>query len=1262
LKAKPTASAGGPTTAPKPTGPKWTDEQHRAIHTTGKSLLVSAAAGSGKTAVLAERCAYLVCEATEPCDVDELLVVTFTEAAAAEMKARIQKSIREHVSTDPNPRLQRQLALIDRAQVSTLHGFCAKLIRQHFHLLGLDPAFAVMDGDEASLLRTEIARQLFADRYESDADGTFQAFVDAYGDGNDERLIHQVIGTHELLQSLIDPTAWIARAKERIDRACEGELSKCELGEELLAHVKGRLEDVLQRCRDAYRTLSTQTAFAKYTEQLKDLGLALRHWQEVLESEGLDALCEAVTDLQLPKLPPMSNAVPGKEAAKALIDAVRDDLKDGKLRAILRFNCAQWTDGMKSMCASARVFLSLVEEFGQRYRREKDSARAVDFSDLERMALDALRDRNAPGLVPSAVARLLHKQFKHVLVDEYQDINEVQDAILSLASTECLQSGETPKNLFTVGDVKQSIYRFRLAEPHRFLERHARFRNGDESLGEVIDLQANFRSRGPLLEALNQIFQRLMTKAAADIEYDASHRLNEGLKYPTAGDGTFAGSPIELHLLPHDAAAPAPEEDQPAASAIDEEELDRTEREALLIAQRIIRITGRDGSMPMHVMEKQPDGSLAPRPAKLSDIVILLRSMRYKADQFADVLRASGIPVHSESGTGYFESMEVRDVLALLKVLDNRQQDVPLAAFLRSPIASLPDAEDSLARIRLAYPSHATRMSFHEAVSHYADERDDELAARLKDLLTQLDRWREMAQRRPLAELLWDIYDSTGYLAFCTGLADGEQRVANLIDLHERARQFGSFHRQGLARFLSFLDSLQSESDLGQPSIVSGAEDVVRVMSIHRSKGLEFPIVILPDLGKAINLSDCSGSILVDRHAYLGLSAVDEQKQIRYPSLASTLVEARLRQQSLAEELRVLYVALTRAKEHLILIGTCSDTKCESWQARFAGHAGAFSADTVLSARAMLDWIGPVSAAAPTIFEVRRHTPEEMANWPSPQAMRPGETERQQKLARLEPLAPAPPSDATADAVLNRLSWKYPYGRYSKVPAVQAVSAIAKESRKAYPAAAPAKFEIQEFVKPLELPRALKLDRKPDAGEIGSAAHLLLQHLDFTRPCDAADLRRQLDNLLDRRLISKPAANAVDLDSICWLASSRIGDLIRAHYTDIRRELSITFATEAADAAIAAPTDDPKDRTMIRSRLDVMIPTPRGMEIVDYKTDRVTKETLNDRIEFYRPQMAFYRQALLNLTGEVPVAIHLVFLHLREIITVEHAAGATAPA
>ncbi|MEA2736263.1 MAG: ATP-dependent helicase/nuclease subunit, partial [Humisphaera sp.] len=989
---------------PKPTGAKWTDAQWAGIATTGRSLLVSAAAGSGKTAVLAERCAYLVCDAPQPCDVDELLVVTFTEAAAAEMKSRIERALFERINrSGHDSRLARQLALVDRANVSTLHGFCARLIRQHFHLLELDPAFTVIDGDEASLLRTEVARELFEQRYEGAQSQAFHALVDAYGDGNDERLITKILHTHNLLGSLVDPQTWLASSRHRLIEAATHDFRTSALGAELESEIHRGIAALRASCASALSIVSGMTGFAKYEAELQKCATIIEDWSDLLSGKGIDAVAASL-DVDFSRLPPIPELTPGKEIAKGLVDRVRKEIKDGALRKILAFSTQQWRDGLTAVVPHANVFLDLVEEFGERYVRAKAAMRGVDFSDLERLTLRALRDPASNELAPSSVARMLHRQFAHVLVDEYQDINEVQDAILSLASQ--------PTNMFCVGDVKQSIYRFRLAEPTRFLDRQRRFREGASdgrtaADGEMIDLQANFRSRAPLLTVLNHVFQRLMTRDAADIEYDATHKLHPGIEYPVGDQSSgFTGSPIELHLLPTNLDS-ADDDEEPETE--NEAEPDRTQREAMLIAHRI-----RELMSAKHVVERdRQTNQLTPRPIRYGDIVILLRSMKYKGEDYAEVLRRSGIPVHSDSSSGYFDSMEVNDVLSLLKVLDNRAQDIPLAAVLRGPIASLPEPEDALARIRIAFPDKS--VTFHQAVTKYARHRDDELAAKLRDVLKQLDRWRLMAQRRPLAELIWDVYDSTGYLAFCAGLRDGEQRKANLIDLHDRARQFGSFQRQGLARFLAFLDQLRDESDLGQPPVVSEGEDVVRIMTVHHSKGLEFPVVFLPDLGKRMNLSDCAGSILVDRHAYLGMDVVDEARQVRYPSLASTLVSTRLRRQSMAEELRVLYVAMTRAKEHLICIGTCKPTAHEAWTARWAKHDGPLPTDAVVGATCMLDWLGPVAAATRLScgepIKIIPHSVDEVKAWPSPESLRPTEGERQQRLSRLVPLDKMLPSD-----------------------------------------------------------------------------------------------------------------------------------------------------------------------------------------------------------------------------------------------------------
>ncbi len=1192
--------------------------------------------------MLAERCAELVCNTEQgACDVDELLVVTFTESAAAEMKARIHAALRDRAAAQASIRLTHQLALVDQANVSTLHGFCARVLRQHFHLAGLDPSFAVLDAEEAKLLRSEVARDLFADRFELDASGDFQRFVDAYGEGDDARLIRQVIKTHEMLCSLIDPAAWVGDAWARLEEAAKLPLRATHLGGKLDEEIQRGLSSLDERCAAAIEQLRRVGGFEGYVAQLKELSRVIGYWRKAFADAGVDGLSEVIGELQIPSLPRVPETASGKAIAKAAVDSVRSYMKDGSWREMLRFSSAQWKEGMIRILPHANVFLELLEQFGTRYRAAKGAARVVDFSDLERETLKVLREPGSKALAPSPAARAMHRRFKHVLVDEYQDINEVQDAILSLVSRECVR--EEPgqvQNLFCVGDVKQSIYRFRLAEPTRFLERQRSFRNdAAHRYGQVIDLQANFRSRPALLEAINGVFERLMTAEAVDIEYDQSHLLQPGQEYPP-GDGktTFRGAPIELHLLPSKLSAG--DEESGDASEAQDLDLDRTEREAVLVAKRIRELMGMDGKPGMSVMQKEPGGAMSQRSIRFGDIAILLRSMRFKADQFADILERAGIPVHSESGTGYFESMEVRDMLSLLSLLDNQRQDVPFAGVLRSPLAGFAQTEDSLARIRLAYDRD---VPFHEAAVRYAEEKDDELAARLREFFKELSAWRDLAQRRPLAELIATIYERTGYLAFCAGLIGGEQRCANLRYLHERAAQFGAFHRQGLSRFMQFLENLRAESDLGQPSVASEADDVVRIMSVHQSKGLEFPVVILPDLGKAINLEDCRGSILVDRQAGLGMAVVDEEKQVRYPSLASTLVKSRLRQQALAEEMRVLYVAMTRAKEHLILVGTAAEDAAQQWAGRWAGHEGPLPAEYVRGVSSMLDWIGPAAAASDprSVIEFIIHGPEEVGSWASYAEKVQTLTAVQARMAQLEPLSPAPEADEVARELIERLSFQYPYEAYSKLPAAETVtgSLIVDE----------ANFGAAPRGGGLVKPR-FQLDALPAAAsDVGDAVHLVLRHLDFAASCDAADVTRQVNELVESRMLTSGQALSVDPASIAWLMKSDVGRLLREGGKKVRRELPVHFPRPALAEVGPAEEPAPMDRVMVRGRLDALVPSEQGLVLIDYKTDRVGAEEVAQRAEIYRPQMEAYAGAIEAISGKPVVRVLLVFLTPRVV-------------
>jgi ATP-dependent helicase/nuclease subunit A len=1229
---------------------RWTEAQLRGIQTTGHSLLVSAAAGSGKTSMLAERCAHLVCDAPDPCGVDELLVVTFTDSAAAEMKSRIHASLRDRLKDHESARLRKQLAIVDRASISTLHSFCARLLREHFHTIGLDPGFKVLDGDEAALMRREVARRLFDARYETDDEaGHFHRFIDAYGEGDDTRLISRVIQTHELLASLVDPAAWLDHSCARIVEAAEKPLDETALGTEMTVLLAIELRGAVEQCKRAIDLVGRLKHFPAYIVRLHECLQILTAWERSLREEGIELLRDNVLAVvSLEKLKPVPNDVPHKQLAKDAVDAIRDVVTKGTWRQWLRFSAQQWQQGLAATLPHAKVFCNLVDEFGVAYRRAKHAARSVDFSDLERLALKVLNDGTPSQLKPSAAARLCHRRFKHVLVDEYQDINQVQDAILWLVSRECVweQPGESG-NLFCVGDVKQSIYRFRLAEAGQFLERQKMLKSpGPRRRGEVVDLQHNFRSRAPLLEAINGIFERLMTEAAVDIEYDESHRLVPGLVYPTANAANrcFTGAPIELHMLPSELSLP---DGSPSTDATDDPELDRSEREAVLAAQCIRTLVGSDKSPPHLVADRDASGQPILRPIRFSDIVILLRSIKYKSEQYANVLRKAGIPVHAQSGGGYFASTEIRDMLALLSVLDNQRRDIPLAALLRSPLANLPRPEELLAKIRLAFPlKSAPPVAFHDAVVKFAEQGADELVLPLATFLDQLERWRELAHRRPLAELLQTIFQETGYLAYCAGLHDGPQRVANLLELHERATHFGSFQRQSLSRFIEFLDSLREESDLGQPSIASEAENVVRVMSIHKSKGMEFPVVLLPDLGKRINLTETQGTILTDRKAGLGLMVVDEERMVRYPSLASVLVKQRLRQQALAEEMRVLYVAMTRAREHLILIGTAAEDAPAKWQSRWERYTSAFPSDMVLDSSCLLDWLGPTaiatSAGAKPVMRLVCHSSQEVAGWEATHSKRPVLSDQQQALAELRPLGIDPSVPAEARDALARLSFQYPFTPFTTLAASQSVTRRAKGGKA--PGDRP---ESSQASLSRELPRPRFLEQQAmTAADIGTATHLVLQHLDFARPCDADDVSSQIASLIDRRLISPAQADAVSHEVIEWFMASEIGALVRRNASKVRRELPFNFATVAPNLG---PPADPQDRVMVRGRIDALVLLDDGPVVIDYKTDSISPSYVPFRAREYVPQMEDYRGVVEKITGKSVSEIYLVFLTPRVI-------------
>lgn len=1251
----------------------WTPSQRRAIDTVGRSLLVSAGAGSGKTAVLAERCAHLVAELKPPCGVDRLLVVTFTDAAAAEMRERIARALRARLEKAPGDRrLQQQLALLDSAHISTLHAFCRRVLGRYFAQADIDPQTPLIDPMDARLLRREKAREVF-DAYEAREDARGEAFlnlVSAYSGGSDLTLMERVLSVDEFLTSILEPEHWTRAVIESHHVARAGELPG-HWHHRLLASLRGEL--AAQR--------ETVKGYLVILESLPDVADAgarcLQIYFDMLTdcharlsgdggAQSLESVClDLIGGFEFPKPPRKSSKfaeLPTKDQqaftfAADLVRETRDVLFRRRLKAPFGlFRLSEWAEGIARTKPHVEIFLELVKDVRTAFQDAKRELGVIDFTDLERLTVRLLIDGEA------GVAARLRDQFEHVLVDEFQDINPVQAEILRRISREGLV--DRPSNLFTVGDVKQSIYRFRLAEPRLFLERKALFEGDvDASSGTAIDLAENFRSRPRTLDAANAVFERVMVADLGGIDYDAGARLKPGSEessFPLS-----AGSvPLELHILDELRGAQAEDDshtaDDPKDNIVegDAEDWLRIEREAYVIADRI---------------ESCVKAGYAYR-----DIVILLRSLQARAGLLVRTLARRGIPAYTDVSGGFFEAVEVQDVLCLLMVLDNEQQDIPLASILRSRLFGSPLTDSELVQIRTSKLGREATVPFHAAVRAYVAHGESvSLCERLADILHRIGAWRQRARRRVLAEVLWEIYEESGYLAHVSGLRDGTQRRANLVRLHEYARQFGEFRRQGLGRFLQFIEGIRDARQDLEPGIVSsGSDDVVRIMSIHRSKGLEFPVVILGELGKRFNLTDARGPVLHDRQLGLGLEAVDETHRIRYPTLPHVMVAQAIEREALAEEIRVLYVGLTRAKDRLILVGTKSHAKVNAWRERYQNHPGPLSLTDRQSATCMLDWIAqaicchgkraarflPETPVAPEehLFDVHLHDSASMKDWVLVRPEHPHQRERLDLCANFKDLpAQAKPEDAAqlVETLRRRLLEPYAMRGLTRIPAVASASVLKRrweagdepdDPAAQWTAASTPQPGYPHRLEPIALDGPTE---RVDATERGTLTHEFLKRIDLRLPGDAVALRQQLDAFIRQCVFTKREAAEIDLDGISWFLRTPLGLRLQSPGTIVHREWPFVIGIDPARYDPTAQARDRQDIMLVRGIIDCLFDAGDGWEVLDYKTDRVRGDQLTDRASLYRGQLSIYAHAVEQTWGKTVGRRHLAFLTPREIVS-----------
>lgn len=1207
----------------------WTNEQQAAIDSRGQTLLLSAAAGSGKTAVLVERIIRRLLDKEYPIDITELLVVTFTKAAAAEMRDRIGTALMKALSETKDPRVERQLALLPSAQISTLHAFCQHVIRKYFYTIDLDPAFSIAGEEELNLLRRQVLEDVFLSYYEDDEKASIlYPLADMFGsDRGDDILMDTVSRMYTYARSLAWPEHWLKEAARAYDVAPDAVIDDMVWAGPIKDAVRRILEEDARLYDGVLYHLRQREAFAPACDTFVAEQAALR---QAAQARSWNDLSRFVRAIDFPRLKSLRKLSDDDKAVWERCKKVRDDVKKDVIKTLqaVYFSATpeEWLDGMRAMKPIMDGLVTLTLDFAKAYGAAKKEKGWIDFSDLEHFCLQILLapDASPEHPVPSAAAEELRSQYEEVFIDEYQDTNGVQELITRLVSGE--------DNRFMVGDIKQSIYRFRLADPTLFLEKYQSFSRDEKSVQRCIDLGRNFRSVPVVLDAVNAVFSRAMTAEAAGMDYGEREKLYAGRQAPD--DERWIGGPVEVDIVP----TPSDEEDDDGSTAF--------EKECRFIAGRIgeLLASGR--------MAARKDGTL--EPLSYRHIVVLLRSMAGKADVLIQALQEGGIPSYAEQSGGYFAAVEVQVMLALLRCIDNPEQDLAMAAVLRSPLVGLD--ETALAGVRLAGDGTLWQNlpAFVASLPDGVDEKED-----LQQFMAAFDSWRTYSRRHGVAELLQRLYDDTAYVDFVGAMPGGDVRQANLKALYDRARQYEEAGFRGLFRYLQLMDKMKEDSlDLAPAKVVSEKEDVVRIMSIHKSKGLEFPVVFVADMGKAFNRRDTQDQILFHNRLGIGLKQYDPEWRMSYPTLIWSGIAAQLRWEGTAEEERILYVAMTRARDQLILTGHSShiDRDWQRWTSRLNPAQAKSYFDWVMpaalapfGAKADADYARPGAAWQDAVWQVRiaravpAGTVEEGAYDGEP---------------RLEALRRGDLTGTPVPSWLDeQLSWQYAYPQAVRTAAKFSVSEVKRryqelhsdelqdEAALSVPAAAVIPTALGEDDAFAALPPWLAGEEAAVSGaQRGTALHKALQYITPAADQTTATLRREIDAFVRQGLLSREEAKLVYVPVLAAFCQSDIGRRM-AESPELHREYPFTVLLAGGDPL---PETETGEQILIQGVIDCLFREDDAWILVDYKSDRL--ETADAFRSRYAVQLALYKRAVEQITHRPVEETYIYSLHLQQEI------------
>ncbi|MCL1873826.1 MAG: helicase-exonuclease AddAB subunit AddA [Clostridiales bacterium] len=1191
----------------------WTAEQIDSFSKTGVNLLVAAGAGSGKTAVLIERIIRHLTQglSSEPLSADRLLVITFTKAAAAEMKQRLASALQRELTARPNDRhLQLQMALLPQAAISNVHSFCLDLIRQHYYLLGLSADFRVAGELEQALLEQDVLERFIEAEYEKE-DPLLPALADAYGGSRDDRgllrLLHQV---YLFSRSQPQPDKWLFEAGESF---CQGHtIDDYPWSAFLSCEIRREVGFALQSLYSAYKLAHNDEDFASWSRQIQREIETIR---ALKPDPKLSLWPRQLRMVEFSRLPAANRDA--DPVLKERISKERDGAKK-RFKDLLSQFCRRlpetYARDLAGLAPLMSRFCQLVKDYSTALEKEKRKRNILDFSDIEHFCLQLLEDKK------NGVAAALSERFHEVLVDEYQDINGVQEKIIRFLSR--------GNNCFMVGDVKQSIYRFRLAEPQLFMEKFTIYGRGEG--GSRVDLLKNFRSCRQIIDGINFIFRQLMSKEAGEIDYNEEAALIAGREEE--------GEAIEVNLI--DLSRRESAENESAEE--EEEEISALQAEARLIAQRIKEL------------EKQGYSAC--------DMAILLRASRNREQIVAEELALQNI--ETLTGTdqgGSWEAPEIAQIVALLQIIDNPYQDIPLAAALRSPFGGFD--LDELASLR-----PVNKESLYLALKEIAPAKK-----KARRFLEQLQKWRDLAGKEKISLLIWHIYQKNGFFPLVGALPQGQARQSKLLAFYDLAREYEDTSYRGLFRFLAYVEELRERGDFAGRFNLPLQGQAVSIISVHRSKGLEFPVVFLAGLGHPFRLSELRSDLLWDKDFGLGPQIVDRDKRYKYPSLAHEALARKLHREAIAEEMRIFYVACTRARDKLILSGSDRDLgrAAVRWAQTANRKKDSLPSGAILSDSRALDWLGRALISHPDAKALRKLAEADPALplrkdsscwklmiWNRQDIILDENSEAAIIVSR-------EPEMVDPLAVRAALEYQYPYEKACGFAAKWAVSALNRKAdpdeplREMFP-------QIEEEalnLEPLGNESSIRKDNQPESQildlksglpsspkERGTLFHRVLQYLDLS---DYAALSgkegicQALDELSYNGIITQEEARQLDPEALAGFFASSLGQRI-SRARQLQREAVFTYAIPAAELTNDAA---PEDKILLQGAIDLVFAEDEGWVIVDYKTGGRGESPENLR-EKYQQQLHLYCRAWGEIQSTAVKNAYLYMLDDGRIISV----------